>query len=136
VRDRTVAELRAFLERRGVRAVAVDAAIEVLSGVGYLDDARYARRFAEDRRALQSWGRERIAGDLERRGVSRELIEEALADRGREAELASATTLLRERFPGAPMDDRERDRAWRVLVRRGYDPELAYEAVRARERAA
>jgi SOS response regulatory protein OraA/RecX len=39
-------------------------------------------------------------------------------------------TLLEQRFPSPPADDRERDRAWRLLVRRGYAPELAYEAVR------
>ena len=36
----------------------------------------------------------------------------------------------------APGDDRERDRAWRLLIRRGYESELAYEAVRRHERAA
>ena len=30
-----------------------------------------------------------------------------------------------------PSDDRARDRAWRMLVRKGYAPELAYDAVRA-----
>ena len=36
---------------------------------------------------------------------------------------------------GPPGDDRERDRAWRLLVRRGYETEVAYEAVRRYERA-
>jgi SOS response regulatory protein OraA/RecX len=31
-------------------------------------------------------------------------------------------------------DDRARDKAWRLLVRRGYEAELAYEAVRLHER--
>ena len=35
-----------------------------------------------------------------------------------------------------PCDDRERDRAWRMLVRKGYEPELAYEAVRQHARSA
>ena len=30
-----------------------------------------------------------------------------------------------------PADDRERDKAWRLLIRKGYEPDLAYEAVRA-----
>ena len=50
-----------------------------------------------------------------------------------EAELDTAVMLLEQRFPTPPRDDRERDRAWRLLVRRGYAPELAYEAVRALE---
>jgi regulatory protein len=62
--------------------------------------------------------------------VAPEHIDAALAEVDHSGELATALTLLRERF-GPPVDDRERDRAWRLLVRRGYEPELAYEAVRA-----
>lgn len=134
-RERTEAELRAWLERRRVEPDAIEAAVAELTGGGYLDDAAYARRFAEDRRLLERWGAERIARDLERRGVAPELVVAAL-DRpdDREAELAAARSLLAERFREPPAHDPARDRAWRLLVRRGYPSELAYEAVRAYER--
>jgi regulatory protein len=130
-RERTVAELRTALERRRVEPDAIDAAVEELSASGFLDDARYAVRFAEDKRELALWGSERIARELTRRGVAAELIDAALCDRSEQAELGTAMTLLEQRFPAPPADDRERDRAWRLLVRRGYSPEVAYEAVRA-----
>ena len=75
-------------------------------------------------------GLERIARELARRGVAPDLIDAALCDRTTQAELDTALILLEQRFPAPPADDRERDRAWRLLVRRGYGPELAYEAVR------
>ena len=135
-RERTVAELRTFLERRGVGSEALDAAVGELSAAGYLDDAAYARRFAEDRRSLDRWGSQRIARDLVRRGVAEELIDAALAEAdGGARERAAALALLNERFPEPPSEDRGRGRAWRMLVGRGYAPELAYEAVRAHERA-
>jgi regulatory protein len=130
-RERTVAELRTALERKRVEPDAIEAAVEELSASGFLDDARYAVRFAEDKRELAQWGSERIARELTRRGVAAELIEAALCDRSEQAELGTALILLEQRFPTPPADDRERDRAWRLLVRRGYAPELAYEAVRA-----
>jgi regulatory protein len=129
-RERTVAELRTALERKRVEPDAIEAAVEELSASGFLDDARYAVRFAEDKRELAQWGSERIARELTRRGVAAELIEAALCDRSEQAELGTALILLEQRFPTPPADDRERDRAWRLLVRRGYAPELAYEAVR------
>jgi regulatory protein len=135
-RDRTGAEIRTLLERRGVDAETAETVLDELSGDGYLDDARYARRFAEDRRTLDRWGSERIERDLERRGIAREVIEEALADRERGDELTAACELLAERFPRSLEGDSERDRAWRMLVRRGYMPELAYEAVREHSRSA
>jgi regulatory protein len=100
-----------------------------------LDDARYAERFAEDRRSLGGWGPERIGHELARRGIPDQLIEPALARRTRDDELAAARRLLAERFAGLE-DDRARNRAWQLLVRRGFDTELAYDAVRAHGRAA
>ena len=132
-RDRTVAELRTFLERKRVEPDAIDEAVRELIAEGLLDDARYARSFAEDKRELDRWGSERIARDLHRRGVPPDLIDRAVADRSRDAELATALLLLEQRVP-PPRDDRERDRAWRLLVRRGYEPEIAYEAIRRHER--
>jgi regulatory protein len=131
-RDRTVAELRTCLERKRVEPIAIAGAVEELTAAGVLDDARFARRFAEDKRDLERWGSERIARDLHRRGIAPDLIERVLSDHSREAELAAARVLLEERVP-TPRDDGDRDRAWRLLIRRGYDSELAYEAVRRHE---
>jgi regulatory protein len=100
-----------------------------------LDDARYAERFAEDRRSLSGWGPERIEQDLTKRGIPLELIEAALARRSREDELAAASQVLADRFT-ALEDDRARNRAWQLLVRRGFDSELAYDAVRSHRSAA
>jgi regulatory protein len=133
VRDRTEHELRVFLTTRGVDGEVVDDVIRALKDEGLLDDAGYARRFADDRRLLDRWGSERIARDLERRGVDRELVQATLPDYDRGEELAVALALLDRRFPLPFEGDRERDKAWRMLVRRGYEPELAYEAVRRHE---
>ena len=133
VRERTQAEVRAFLVRRGFAPDVIGDVIASLREEGLVDDAGYARRFAEDRRLLDRWGNERIARDLERRGIERELVDRALAGHGRDEEMAVAIELLDRRFPLAFDGDRERDKAWRLLVRRGYEPELAYSAVRRHE---
>ena len=105
--------------------------------MGYLDDARYARTFAEDRRALDGWGAERIERRLLALGVDREHIAAALGARAGSDELEAALELLRRRFRDTvPAGERERERALGMLVRKGYELELAYDAVRAFERAA
>lgn len=135
VRDRTVAELRTCLERKRVEPEAIDYAIEELSEAGCLDDARFARRFAEDKRTLERWGSERIENELRRRGVPPDLVDTVVSAQERGQELRTAVELLSERMPVPPVGDRERDRAWRLLVRKGYEPELAYEAVRVHGRS-
>jgi len=130
-RDRTVIELRGYLEGKLVEPAAIESAITELEQGGFLDDARFAQRLTEDKRTLERWGSERIERELVRRGVSPDLIEAALAQQDREGELDSALALLAEKVREPPADDRARDRAWRMLVRKGYAPELAYDAVRA-----
>jgi regulatory protein len=130
-RDHTVSELQARLAGKQVEPDAIAAAIAQLEEERLLDDARFARRFAEDKRSLERWGGERIERELLRRGVALEQVETALADQDRDGELESALALLAERVREPPADDRGRDRAWRMLVRKGYAPELAYDAVRA-----
>jgi regulatory protein len=134
-RDLTVAELRSRLERKHVPPEAIDDAVEELEETGFLDDARYASQFAEDKRELEQWGTERIASDLRRRGIAPQLIDAAVSHHSRDSEIRTALLLLGQRYREAPENDRERDRAWQMLVRRGYSPEIAYDAIRAWERA-
>ena len=131
-RDRSVAEVRAHLAAREVAPEVADAVVAELGAQGYLDDARYAQRFAEDRRALDGWGAQRIAQRLAAAGVAREHVDAALATLGDAAtgELEAAVAVLERRVPVPPADTRERDRALRLLVRRGFALEVAYEAVR------
>ena len=135
-RERTVAELRAHLAGRGVEPALAAQAIAELRGQGYVDDSRFARLFAADKRELEGWGGDRIARVLRERGLEQELIEAALDDASPADELERALTLLRRRWPTPPGESRERDRALAMLLRKGYDGELAIEALDLHARAA
>ena len=134
-RDRTAAEIRRHLAGRNIAEPAAAAAVAELERMGYLDDARYARAFAEDRRALDAWGAERIERRLLELGVDPEHVAAAIGERDGEKELDAALQLLRRRCRAVPSSERERERALGMLVRKGYDLELAYDAVRAFEGA-
>jgi regulatory protein len=128
-KERTEAELRTWLAEREVAEVEIEEVIALLMEAGAIDDASFARRYAEDKRALAGWGPDRITAALESRGVPRGHIEAALEGEDTEMLFERAVTLLGDR--GLACDsERERERALRLLVRRGYSLELAYEAVR------
>ncbi len=129
-RERTELELRGILAEK--RVAPEDAAVvvgELLDG-GFLDDAGFAERFADDRRRLDAWGSERIARRLRELGVASEHIAAAVGEQDRDDELEAAVALLRRRVPTVPATPRERDRALGMLVRKGYELELAYDALR------
>ncbi len=129
-RERTVEEVRRHLQRQGVAAEHIGDTIEELRGNGYLDDARFVALFAQDKRELEEWGDDRIRRGLIERGIDRELIDAELGPAQPSSELERALVLLRRRFPMPPRDRRERDRALGVLLRKGYECELALEALR------
>jgi regulatory protein len=129
-RDRTVAELRHHLEAKRVEPRTIEDTVAELLLQGYLDDAGYARRFTEDRRNLDGWGADRIARCLRALGVPDELVEHALGGREHGDELEAALQVLRRRVRIPPEDDAGRERALGMRARRGYDLDLAYEAVR------
>jgi regulatory protein len=134
-KERTESELRGWLAEREVAEPEIEEVIALLMEAGAIDDASFARRYAEDKVHLAGWGPDRIASSLESRGISRAHIEAALGGDDRESLLERAVSLLGDRGMSCA-DERERERALGLLVRRGYPIELSYEAVRRVERLA
>ncbi len=132
-REHSVMELRARLQRARFDEHTIEQAIAIVIDQGYLDDARYARLLAEDRRAIDGWGVDRIRAGLVRAGVDREVIETTLAPFDAASECDRAVELLRRRFRVPPRADTERQRAFALLIRQGYDSEVAYDAIRRYE---
>lgn len=144
--------MRAHLGRAGATAEDVDRAVATLVEQGCLDDERFARLFVQDKRALEEWGNDRIRRALLARGVDSDLIEDGLTENhagagtdrdgagsdrdgaSADGEMERALALLRRRFPSPEGDRRERERALGVLLRKGYDTDLALEAITAHAR--
>ena len=134
-RDRSVAELVTWLQERDYEPEEIEGAVSALIEAGGLDDARYARVFAEDKRSLAGWGPERIARTLAERGIDAALIADACAVEDRDEQVERAARLLAVRDLELD-DDRGRSRALGFLTRRGYEYEVAYDAIRSVSRAA
>ena len=128
-RERSRAELDEWLFKRGYEESDRRAALDRLEQVGELDDSRFARRYAEDKRELSGWGPERIREALMARGVPFDEVESALDADSYTEQLDRATELL-ERKGGDLDSDVARGRALGFLTRRGYEYEIAYEAIR------
>jgi regulatory protein len=130
-RERTVAEMHAWLLERSIPGDIVDDVVSDLIEVGELDDDRFAHAFAADKRELSGWGSARIEAALVDRGLERSLAEAASRE-DREEQLERAAGLVLARH-GVPEDEGSRARALSFLTRRGYEYELAYDAIRRAE---
>jgi regulatory protein len=129
-REHTVAEVARLLAHKRVEPAVIDTVVGELCEQGYLDDASFAQRFAEDRRRLDGWGAERIERKLLALGIEREHVAAAVKCQGSDDELAAAVALLERRFPEPPATPRDCERALGMLIRKGYELELAHDAIR------
>ncbi len=128
-KERSTAEVADLLRGRGIEENDVESAVGRLVALGELDDERFARRYAEDKRELAGWGAERIRAALASRGVDAADIEAALAGDGEDEQIGRATGLLARRGDELS-SNAARARALAFLTRRGYGYEIAHEAVR------
>ncbi|HSV67448.1 MAG TPA: regulatory protein RecX [Mycobacteriales bacterium] len=132
-RARTRAELATSLARRGVPEEAVDRVLSRFAEVGLVDDRAFAEAFVASRHAGQGLARRALATELRHRGVDPGTAATALDRLDEQAELATARALVRRR---SGVDQGQETRVWTrravgMLVRKGYSPGMAYQAVRA-----
>ena len=129
-KERTSAELAEWLLERCVEVEDAASVVGRLVEDGVVDDARFAARFADDKRELAGWGAERIREALEARGIAPGDVEAALAADSEPMQLQRAQALLARRERGL---ETEADRASALgyLTRRGYTYEVAHDAIRA-----
>ena len=129
-KERTAHELALWLKGRGFGMADIEEALKRLFETEVLDDERFARRYAEDKRELAGWGPDRIREALLERGVPIDTVEEVLATDSHGDQIDRAREILIRR--ARPLEDNaDRQRALEYLARRGYDYEVAYEAVRS-----
>ena len=119
-------EMRDKLIEKGEEESVADYCVQWLSEQGFLDDRRYAGMVVRHY-AGKNYGAGRIRGELSRRGIARELCEEAMQE-------APQPDDKIDRFVAARLKDPE-DRAQiqkvsNALYRRGYSWEQIREALR------
>lgn len=117
--DRTRAELEKKLQSSEYPGEAVAEALAYVESFGYLDDKRYARHYVECKK--EGRGKARLKMELAQKGVDRNIIEEVLDEAKLDDCRDTIRELVRKRRRGdGPMDDRERQRIYGYLMRKGF----------------
>jgi regulatory protein len=125
LRPRSAREIRDNLVRGETAPPVIDRAIERLAALGYVDDAAFAAFWISDRMRFKPASPKALRFELMQKGVSREIIDAALADLDADEAAYTAASAQARRL--RRMSRRAfTDRVTAVLLRRGF----TYEQVR------
>ncbi|MGA3029952.1 MAG: regulatory protein RecX [Candidatus Limnocylindrales bacterium] len=143
LRSRSVQEVRRHLGTARYPDPLIEAAIARLLELGMLDDAAFARAWVESRDRARPRGAQALRRELALKGIDREVAVGALADRDRAGadeadrdflavsadETAAERLLGKNRASLARIADPRvrRQRAYALLARNGFDPEVCRE---------
>ena len=131
-RDHFRRELSDKLRHRDFPADEIEVAIARCEDLGLVDDERVAKRFVEVRAATRGWGPNRLAAELQKRGVPRDDAER-MATVSSELGEEAMRTALRKLEVRAPerwwQDSQRRARMVSSLIARGFAADVAISAV-------
>ena len=128
-RARAEGELREKLERAGYADGTIEAVVERLRELGYIDDGEFARNAAREK--ARRYGPRRILVDLKRSGVDDEVAREAIErEFSGDDEMEAASVAAERRYNTEERSDALARRVYGFLARRGYSAGVCAEVAK------
>ena len=133
---RSARDLRRRLVQKGETEAHVDQAIERLAANGLVDDAQYARQLARSKVLGQGASKRRLQQEMFKRGVAREVADEAIAEvledeEVDQGELVERVARKKARSLAKLDAPTRRRRLYAFLARRGYEGDDIRRALKA-----
>ena len=118
--DRTKKGLRENLLKNGYPSEAVEEAMAYVESFHYIDDKRYALTYIQNQSGKK--GRARIQMELRQKGVPQEYIDQAFQETEEDTDARGVIRelILKKRREQGPMEEKERQKLYGFLMRRGF----------------
>jgi regulatory protein len=128
----TIKEIRDKLVEREYVEKIIEDVIATLERYGYLNDRTYAEEWIESRMRSKPKGKIALKRELERKGIDRSIIEDALSqafDQSKEAEMALDLARRKVRSYNADDPVAAKRKLQSFLIRRGFDFETVKDVI-------
>ncbi len=128
-RPRSTKEVRTALVKKDLSPPVIDAALERLQALGYLNDLAFARFWVENRGTFKPLSVQALRYELRQKGISEEVLQEVLSTiEDDEAALQAAQSQARK-LRGSTLQEFKR-RLLPFLQRRGFGYSVANKAIK------
>ena len=108
----------------------VETALNKLKEEKYVDDLRYATAYARDKAAISGWGATKIRYMLSAKGVSKEVVSEALNEVDETKASSRLEKLLENKYKSLKEDPQWKIKLLRFALGRGYSYDEVNDQIR------
>lgn len=132
---RTTSEVKRRLRQENIPVSVQEQVVKKLAKTGWLDDAKYARRYAQAKQR-KGWSLRHISAALREKGVEYAFIQDALQSMPEASEQEVLRQILRKKYAHRDLsDEKEFERTVQALCRRGFSIRDVLSALREGDEA-
>lgn len=128
--DRCTQEVRTKLATFDMPDAEKEKIVKLLVDEGYLDDERYASTFVRSKIHLKKWGVNKIRMSLKIKGISDEIIANALSEIDPEMYRSELMKVLKAKKINDTDPYKRKAKLAQYAIRKGYEPGLVWDVVR------
>ena len=125
--QKTEKQIRDYLQKKGYVQAVVEYVVEKMRGYNFLNDKGYAQDYVNEVSGKK--GGKLIKLELRKRGVSEAEIDEAISSLSAEDQTQSALQILQKYLRYKDREQATLQKAFRYLLGKGFDYEIAKEAL-------
>ena len=129
--DRCVQEVRKKLATFDMPDSEKVKILKLLIDEGYLDDERYASTFVRSKIHLKKWGVNKIRMALKMKGISDEIISNALSEIDPEIYREELIKVLKSKKINETDPYKRRAKLAQYAMQKGYEPSLVWDALKS-----
>ncbi len=133
--DRCTQEVRTKLATFDMPDSEKEKIVKLLVDEGYLDDERYASTFVRSKIHLKKWGVNKIKMSLKMKGISDEIIGNALSEIDPEIYKEELIKVLKAKKINESDPYKKKAKLAQYAIQKGYEPSLVWDALRHFDRS-
>lgn len=129
--EKSTGDARRLMSGWGVKLEEQEQGLEQLIKERFIDDERFATLYIREKSRLSGWGGYKIRGELSRKGISKEIIEEQMSQLDREEMRERLRQMIERRLRTVKYSSKYqlRDKLMRYGASLGYDFEMVREVI-------
>lgn len=128
--DRCTQEVRTKLATFDIFDFEKEKIVQLLVDEGFIDDERYASTFVRSKIHLKKWGVNKIKMSLKMKGISDDIIQNAISEIDHEIYRDELIKVLKAKKINEPDPYKKKAKLAQYAIQKGYEPGLVWDALR------